>query len=99
VSEPNPRPGSKKSAGSSSGNPATRAEAQGRRVSKPKTQRVGNPEWFVPVMSALMIVGVLWVATFYISEGRFPVGSIGYWNLGIGMGAIMAGFAMSTRWK
>ncbi len=50
-------------------------------------------------MSALMIFGVLWVATFYISEGKFPVGSIGYWNLGIGMGAIMAGFAMSTRWK
>jgi len=60
---------------------------------------VGNPQWFVPVMSGLMILGVLWVATFYISAGALPVGSIGYWNLGIGMGLIMAGFVMSTRWK
>ncbi|MGB7449378.1 MAG: cell division protein CrgA [Ornithinimicrobium sp.] len=95
------RPGSKKSAGrkasSRSANPASRREHQGR--AEPKKQRVGNPQWFVPVMSALMVVGVLWVATFYISAGLFPIGSIGYWNLGIGMGLIMAGFMMSTRWK
>lgn len=88
-------PGPKKP--SSSGNPATRRERSGR--PEPKRQRVGNPTWFVPVMSALMIVGVLWVATFYISAGSLPLGAIGYWNLGIGMGLIMAGFAMSTRWK
>lgn len=87
--------GPKKS--SSSGNPATRREAKGR--PEPKRKSVGNPEWFVPVMSGLMIIGVLWVATFYISSGSLPVGAIGYWNLGIGMGLIMAGFGMSTRWK
>lgn len=57
-----------------------------------------NPPWFVPVMCALMIVGVVWVATFYISSGAFPV-PIGYWNLAIGLGAIMAGFVMATRWR
>lgn len=94
-SEGQPKP--KKSAGSKSGNPATRREAMGR--PEPKKQNLANPEWFVPVMSALMIVGVLWVATFYISAGALPIGAIGYWNLGIGMGLIMAGFVMSTRWK
>ncbi|MGB3828678.1 MAG: cell division protein CrgA [Ornithinimicrobium sp.] len=91
------RPGPKKSPRSKSGNPATRREAMGR--PEPKKQRIGNPEWFAPVMSALMILGTLWVATFYISAGSYPIGSIGYWNLGIGMSLIMAGFVMSTRWK
>lgn len=91
------RPEPKKSHGSSSGNPATRRGQMGR--PEPKKQSIGNPEWFAPVMSALMIVGVLWVATFYISAGLYPIGPIGYWNLGIGMALIMAGFVMSTRWK
>lgn len=65
----------------------------------PKPQRVGNPSWFVPVMTGLMIFGVLWVATFYIAaDSRWPA-PIGYWNLVVGMGAIMAGFVMSTRWR
>ncbi|MGB7426147.1 MAG: cell division protein CrgA [Ornithinimicrobium sp.] len=94
-SEGQPRP--KKSPGSKSGNPATRREAMGR--PERKKQSVGNPEWFVPVMSTLMIVGVLWVATFYISAGVLPIEAIGYGNLGVGMGLIMAGFVMATRWK
>lgn len=66
----------------------------------PQTQTLpSNPSWFVPVMCALMIVGVLWVATFYISSGSLPIGPIGYWNLGIGMGLIMIGFIMATRWR
>lgn len=79
-----------------SGNPATRRPAKGR--PEPRRQKVGNPSWWVPVMSALMIIGVLWVATFYISQNRFPA-PIGYWNLVIGMGLIMSGFLMTTRWK
>jgi len=101
VPESSGRPGSKKSAGrttsSASGAQDSRRGQRGRQ--EPKKQRIGNPQWFVPVMSGLMILGVLWVATFYISAGQFPVGSIGYWNLGIGMGLIMAGFIMSTRWR
>lgn len=58
-----------------------------------------NPPWFVPVMTGLMIVGVLWVATFYVTSGQWPIESIRYWNLGIGMGLIMAGFMMATRWR
>lgn len=66
----------------------------------PQTQSLpSNPSWFVPVMCTFMIVGVLWVAVFYISSGQFPIGSIRYWNLGIGMGLIMAGFVMATRWR
>lgn len=66
----------------------------------PQTQTIpGNPSWFVPVMCALMIIGVLWVAIFYITGGEYPVASLRYWNLAIGMGLIMAGFVMATRWR
>ncbi|WP_122262105.1 cell division protein CrgA [Ornithinimicrobium cerasi] len=78
------------------------ARERARRTSElpSQTQKIQtNPAWFVPVMCALMIVGVLWVATFYITAGAWPIESIRYWNLGIGMGLIMAGFAMATQWR
>ena len=34
-----------------------------------------NPVWFKPVMFGLMIIGLLWIITFYITEGAFPVQS------------------------
>ncbi|MFK5633371.1 MULTISPECIES: cell division protein CrgA [unclassified Ornithinimicrobium] len=66
----------------------------------PQTQKLpSNPSWFVPVMSGLMILGVLWVSIFYITSGDWPIEPIGYWNLAIGMGLIMSGFVMATRWR
>lgn len=70
---------------------------QGRPVDVAAPPQV-NPPWFVPVMCGLMIFGVLWVATFYVTSGELPI-KIGYWNLAIGLGAIMAGFFMATRWR
>lgn len=73
-----------------------------KRDEPPRPQSQGlptpNPTWWVPVMCGLMILGVVWIATFYISQGQWPV-PISYWNLAIGLGAIMAGFAMATRWR
>lgn len=58
-----------------------------------------NPRWFVPVMVGLMILGLAWVVTFYVTQARYPVPSLGYWNLGIGFGLMIAGFLMTTRWR
>ncbi|HET8600071.1 MAG TPA: cell division protein CrgA [Segeticoccus sp.] len=44
-------------------------------------------------------MGLLWVATFYITQGSFPVGALGYWNLMIGFALMLAGFLMTTRWR
>ena len=66
---------------------------------KPKKAKVGNPPWFVPVMLGLMILGLIWVVTFYISSQQYPVESWGRWNLAAGFGLMMAGFAMTTRWR
>ena len=89
-----------------SGDPRKRAEAQtaddaaeAKARHKVKAQRIGNPAWFVPVMLGLMLIGLVWVVTFYITQERYPVESWGRWNLGIGFAFILAGFSMTTRWK
>lgn len=59
-----------------------------------------NPQWWVPTMVALMVVGLLWLVITYLAEGKYPAPSVGVvWNLGIGFALVMAGFLMTTRWK
>ena len=58
-----------------------------------------NPVWFKPVMFGLMIIGLLWIITFYVSEGTLPVGTWGSWNIMAGFGIAIVGFLMTTRWR
>ena len=60
-----------------------------------------NPRWLVPVMVALMVLGLAWIVTFYLTfaDLRLPIPQIGQWNLAIGLGLIIAGFALTTRWR
>ena len=89
-----------------SGDPSKRAdneaaikEAEAKERHRMKAQKVGNPPWFVPLMLGLMLIGLVWVVTFYITQQQYPVASWGRWNLGIGFAFILAGFAMTTRWR
>ena len=47
----------------------------------------------------LMIVGLIWIVTFYLTRGEFPVQPWGNWNLAAGFGLIIAGFLMTTNWR
>lgn len=59
-----------------------------------------NPRWYAPVMIALMVLGLAWVVTYYISGiHQFPVPALGRWNLGVGFGLMLSGFLMTTRWR
>jgi len=58
-----------------------------------------NAVWFKPVMFGLMIIGLLWIITFYISEAALPVGAWGSWNIVAGFGIAIVGFLMTTRWR
>ncbi len=58
-----------------------------------------NPVWFKPVMFGFMIVGLLWIIVFYVSQGLFPVPDLGSWNILIGFGIAFIGFIMTTRWR
>jgi hypothetical protein len=66
---------------------------------KVRKAKVANPVWFVPVMLGLMLLGLVWVVTFYITGQQYPVPQLGRWNLAAGFGLMMAGFAMTTRWR
>lgn len=58
-----------------------------------------NPVWYKPVMFGLMIIGLLWILVYYISEARFPIPGIDSWNILIGFGVAIIGFLMTTRWR
>lgn len=58
-----------------------------------------NPEWWVPVMVTLFIVGLVYIVVTYLSGSSFPLPGIGNWNLGVGFAIIMAGFLMTMRWR
>ena len=58
-----------------------------------------NPRWWAPVMVTLMVIGLIWIVVFYITQQAYPIPGIGLWNLGIGFAIAMAGFLMTTRWR
>jgi Cell division protein CrgA len=61
---------------------------------------LGNPVWFAPVMLGLMLLGLLWVVTFYVTAPTgYPIPGLNYWNLIIGFGLMISGFMMTTRWR
>ena len=65
-----------------------------------KKNQAPNPRWFVPVMLGLMVIGLLWVVTYYISGvNQYPIPALGRWNLGVGFGLMLSGFLMTTRWR
>jgi len=58
-----------------------------------------NPVWFKPIMLGLMVLGLLWVIVFYLSNQALPIPGIAGWNLVIGFGIAFIGFLMTTRWR
>lgn len=58
-----------------------------------------NPQWFLPVMLAFIVIGFAWIIVFYISLQRLPIPEIGFWNVLIGFAIMFVGFIMATRWK
>ena len=77
-----------------------------RRTDKAENKKPGahtsestNPVWYKPVMFGLMLLGLVWVMVYYISQTLFPIPNIGGWNIVIGFGIAMVGFFMTTNWK
>ena len=74
-----------------------------RRVAEEMTAGVGDrsvtPTWYKALMLGLMIVGLLWIIVWYITQSALPIPQIGYGNIGVGIGLMMVGLIMTTRWK
>ena len=61
--------------------------------------REPNPTWWAPVFVTLLILGLLWIVIYYMTEYKYPIEAIGVWNLGIGFVLLMSGFIMTMRWR
>jgi cell division protein CrgA len=58
-----------------------------------------SPPWLVPTMVGCFLVGLAWVAVYYITGQSLPIGAIGVWNLAIGFALIVTGLVLATRWR
>lgn len=58
-----------------------------------------SPPWLVPVMLGCLILGLAWIAVFYVSGQRLPISPLHQWNLVIGFVLIVAGVMLATKWR
>lgn len=71
---------------------------------KANKSKEGNPAWFLPVTLTFLVVGLVWIMVYYISQTLYPLGSgtpinLGAGNIIVGFGLMMVGFGFLTRWK
>jgi hypothetical protein len=57
-----------------------------------------SPAWLVPTMLGCLLVGLGWIATFYISGQNLPISALHQWNLVVGFALIVVGVMFATRW-
>lgn len=60
--------------------------------------KIGNPVWFVPLMVAMFIIGLLWIVVWYIAPENVLMAALGAWNVVVGFAFIGVGFVLATRW-
>lgn len=58
-----------------------------------------NGPLFAPFMVGFLILGLIWIVTYYLTQGDWPIPSINDWNLVVGIGLALVGFGMLTRWR
>lgn len=81
------------------------ARSKSREVSSAKEQSqtqkeaAPNPVWFKPLMFGFMLLGLAWLLAYYISGSTFPLPELGNNNIWIGIGIMLIGFLMTTRWR
>jgi len=50
-------------------------------------------------MFGFMLVALIWILVYYVSQASWPVPSLGAWNILVGFGIMFIGFLMTTRWR
>ena len=75
-----------------------------RTVYTPPPKRSGrrnvSPPWVGPAIAALLVVGLAWIAVYYITQNSIPgMSALGNWNLVIGFALVIGGVTLATRWR
>jgi hypothetical protein len=56
--------------------------------------------WLPITFVTLMVVGLVWLILFYVAGSSIPlISDLGNWNIAVGMGLIVGGFILMTRWE
>lgn len=59
-----------------------------------------SPPWLLPAMVACLVLGLAWIALYYISGGNMPgISALGAWNLLGGFVLIIGGVVLATQWR
>jgi Cell division protein CrgA len=58
-----------------------------------------SPIWLPVTAVSLIVIGIVWLVVFYLSEQQYPVESWRYWNLAIGFGAMVSSLILLSRWR
>ena len=58
-----------------------------------------SPRWFAGVMVGFLLVGLIWVVTYYVTQREYPIPGINDFNLLAGFAILLIGFGMLTRWR
>jgi len=77
----------------------TTARTQTERPQSASGEQAPNAVWFKPVMFGFMLLGLVWIIVFYVSQNQLPIPTLGSWNILIGFGIMFVGFLMTTRWR
>ena len=63
------------------------------------TRRKPSPAWLPASAVGLILFGIAWLVTFYVTQGEYPVASWQYYNLAVGFGAMVGSLAILARWR
>ncbi len=64
------------------------------------SKRAVSPAWLVPTMIATLVIGLAWIALYYVTQADMPgLRSLGGWNLVGGFGLIVIGVVLATQWR
>ena len=58
-----------------------------------------SPAWLAPTMLGSLVIGLVWIVIFYVSQQKLPVSALGAWNLVIGFVFLVGGVILATKWQ
>jgi cell division protein CrgA len=58
-----------------------------------------SPRWLAPTMIGCLLLGLAWIALYYVTGGKLPVSALNAWNLLVGFALIIVGVGLSTKWR
>jgi len=69
------------------------------RPKTPESSHQPSPTW-VPVLAvSLVVLGIAWLVSYYMTQGAFPIEAWGLWNLGAGFACLVVSLLVLSRWR